>query len=125
MKTDEAEGKVNLDIVVNSLDGTGNKLAEATVGNGPAGTTQPYQLAIDTNEEWTDEKFLYAVVHEIGHLLGLEHNESPGDIMNSVVASDPTTVLAFNDDGKRVEFKNMASQSSVEAQRAWGSSPVG
>lgn len=118
LKTDEAVGQVNLDIVVNPLDGQGGKLAEAIVGNGPAGTDQPYQLAIDSNEDWTEQKFLFAIVHEIGHLLGLEHNENAGDVMNSLAPSDPATVLAFSDD--KVEFKNTASLSITQVQTTWG-----
>lgn len=123
LKTEEAAGHTNLDIVLQPLDGTGGVLADATVGNGPAGTKRPYQLRIDLSEEWTREKFVYALVHEIGHLLGLDHTEASGDIMNSTAPADPTTVLRFGPGKFEVAFLDLSSPSVQDAQSAWGPAP--
>ena len=64
------ENAANVIINVVPLDGLGGKLAEATVGDGP-GSPLVSTLSIDQSEAWTPEKYLYALEHEIGHLLGL------------------------------------------------------
>ncbi len=121
----EIEGVVNLEIIVTELDGTGNKLAEATVGFGPAGTRTPYDMRIDINEEWTREKFLYAITHEIGHLLGFEHVESLGDIMDAFAPPDPGTVLKIQEMDAAFLNPDPKNHKSIQtAQDAWGVSPV-
>ena len=77
----------NVIIKVVPLDGQGGKLAEATVGAGP-GSPLVSTLCIDESEEWTDAKFLYAMSHEIGHLLGLEHIQSDDAMMAPVLQLD-------------------------------------
>ncbi|MEL6261225.1 MAG: matrixin family metalloprotease [Cyanobacteria bacterium J06626_6] len=67
-----------VDILVSSdnLDGPGGKLAEAyfpTVGD----------ITFDTDEVWTESKLLETAVHEIGHALGLDHEDDVSAILNS------------------------------------------
>ncbi|MEL6856697.1 MAG: matrixin family metalloprotease, partial [Cyanobacteria bacterium J06607_13] len=67
-----------VDILVGSdnIDGPKGKLAEAyfpSVGD----------IVFDTDEFWTESKFLETAVHEIGHSLGLAHEDDVDAIMNA------------------------------------------
>lgn len=81
------ENAANVIINVVPLDGLGGKLAEATVGDGP-GSPLVSTLSIDQSEAWTPEKYLYAMEHEIGHLLGLEHINDSAALMNPMLQLD-------------------------------------
>lgn len=63
-----------------SLDGPGRTLAEAffpKVGG----------ITFDTDEIWSDGKFLETGLHEIGHALGLDHEDDVDAILNSRIAN--------------------------------------
>ena len=67
-------------IVRKRIDGPSGKLALASVGSGP-GDHRIKDFTIDDSETWTREKFLSTMIHEIGHLIGLEHSSSHDEIM--------------------------------------------
>ncbi len=79
--------------VIHSADlgGSGGTLADANVG--PPDIKQN-DLRFDSKEgTWDSVKFRYACVHEIGHILGLEHTQASGQIMSVVrqkTIADPT-----------------------------------
>jgi len=71
-----------VDILVqsNAIDGQGKTLAFAyfpTYGD----------ITFDTAEQWTDTKFLETATHELGHSLGLDHENDVSAIMNSVLGN--------------------------------------
>ena len=71
-----------VDILVqsNAIDGQGKTLALAyfpTYGD----------ITFDTAEQWTDTKFLETATHELGHSLGLDHEDGVSAIMNSVLGN--------------------------------------
>jgi hypothetical protein len=69
-----------VDILVQSsaIDGQGKTLAFAyfpTTGD----------ITFDTSEVWSENKFLETAVHELGHSLGLDHEDDTPAIMNSIL----------------------------------------
>ncbi len=71
-----------VDILVqsNAIDGPGKTLAFAyfpTYGD----------ITFDTAEQWTDTKFLETATHELGHSLGLDHEDGVDAVMNSVLGN--------------------------------------
>lgn len=104
------EDAANVILKLVALDGKGGKLAEATVGDGP-GSPLVSTLCIDTAETWTPEKFLYAMIHEIGHLLGLEHINSDDAIMAPIMRLDAS--------GKP-KFTTPQAADIAVAKQAWG-----
>jgi Matrixin len=69
-----------VDILVQSsaIDGQGKTLAFAyfpTTGD----------ITFDTSELWSENKFLETAVHELGHSLGLDHEDDTPAIMNSIL----------------------------------------
>ncbi|MBC8354951.1 MAG: matrixin family metalloprotease [Planctomycetes bacterium] len=83
--------KANVLVKIESIDGRGNTLADAHIG--PSDGFQ-LELRIDDSEVWdTEHKFEAAICHEIGHLIGLQHTSTPGQLMNSTVgtAAKPQT----------------------------------
>ncbi|MGB7084538.1 MAG: matrixin family metalloprotease [Phormidesmis sp.] len=76
-----------VDIFVQSddIDGAGKTLAFAyfpSVGD----------VTFDTGESWSDLLFLETAVHEVGHSLGLDHEDDKPAVMNSVLAAQYTDV---------------------------------
>lgn len=69
----------NVIVKTQLLDHQGGDLADAHVGP-PWGHV--LELRFDLAEAWDRRKFLYAATHEIGHILGLGHSATPGQIMN-------------------------------------------
>ena len=104
------EDAANVILKVVAIDGKGGKLAEATVGTGP-GSPLVSTLCIDTAETWTPEKFLYAMIHEIGHILGLEHINSDYAIMAPVIQLDAAG---------QPKFTSPQPADIAVAKRAWG-----
>lgn len=77
----------DVDILVQSrdLDGPGKTLAEAyfpTVGD----------ITFDQSENWQAPRFLETAVHEIGHSLGLDHENETPSVLNSVLGNLYTAV---------------------------------
>jgi hypothetical protein len=81
------KNKANMLIGFTPLDGTGNKLAQATVRQ--PGTNE-YRLQIDLAEKWTPSKLLGTLIHELGHILGMEHINTPESIMYYQASNQPT-----------------------------------
>ncbi len=69
-----------VDILAQSkaIDGQGKTLAFAFFPN--AG-----DITFDTDEIWSERKFLETAVHELGHSLGLDHEDDAPAIMNSIL----------------------------------------
>ncbi len=44
-------------------------------------------ITFDTDETWSENKFLETAVHELGHSLGLDHEDDTPAIMNSVLSN--------------------------------------
>lgn len=78
MEVDDAS-KCNVRVFGTTMDGPGGDLADAH--KGPPDMTKN-ELRFDSSEEWTADKFRYAAVHEMGHILGLDHTDLPGHIMS-------------------------------------------
>ncbi len=77
-----------------AIDGLGKTLAYTyfpTVGD----------VTYDTAEVWTESSFLETTVHELGHALGLDHEDNTPAIMNSVLGNRYNNVnrpFLFDDD---------------------------
>ena len=80
-----SKSQANMLVAFTRLDGNGQKLAEATLRR-PG--TKEYRLEIDLAEKWTPSKLLGTLTHEIGHVLGIDHIQTPGSIM--YFQADPT-----------------------------------
>lgn len=75
-----ANDKVDIRVQSAAIDGAGKTLAYAyfpTVGD----------ITFDTAESWSETKFLETAVHELGHSLGLDHDNDTTAIMNSVLGN--------------------------------------
>ena len=75
-----ANNKVDIRVQSKDIDGKGNTLAYAyfpSVGD----------ITFDTAETWSETKFLETAVHELGHSLGLDHEDDTEAIMNSVLGN--------------------------------------
>ena len=72
--------KVDILVQSKAIDGRGKTLAYAyfpSVGD----------ITFDTSEDWSETKFLETAVHELGHSLGLDHENDTDAIMNSVLGN--------------------------------------
>jgi hypothetical protein len=74
----------NVVVTVNEIDGPGNVLADAHVG--PPERIR-LQLRFDKSEIFDEFRFEATACHEIGHLLGLQHTSTPGQLMNSTLGT--------------------------------------
>ena len=75
-----------IDIRVSSspIDGQSNTLASAYF---PTGGDIAGDITFDSDDSWSSALFLETAVHEIGHSLGLAHEEETIAIMNPVIAN--------------------------------------
>ncbi len=72
----------NLTIRCIRLDGTGKDIARSTWGQGgPTADISHYDIFIDVSEDWASDKFRAMIVHEIGHLFGLDDSPNPREVM--------------------------------------------
>lgn len=83
MLSADAQKLANLNLKVAEIDGPSGNLALTTFNTlGPVGVNQGnLDMTFDNNEDWTESKFKSVVLHEIGHLLGLDHEPDPNSIM--------------------------------------------
>lgn len=109
---DPAKANVIVECIV--LDGTGNKLAEATLGQGPDGGPRHYSMTVDSSESWTAEKLLVTLTHEFGHILGLDHDPNPNSVMAAMLDNN---LIPPRDN--ILKFKLQLSDISA-IQRLWG-----
>ena len=92
-----------------SIDGQGKTLAFAyfpTVGD----------ITFDTSENWNNNTFLETAVHELGHSLGLDHENDVDAIMNSVLGRrfDNGKAFLFDDDIKGIRSLYGSGRGSVD-----------
>lgn len=87
----------NANVIVNmrSLgDGVGGTLGIAHVG-GPT-ISQQLECSMDADENWTPDKFRVAICHEFGHILGLTHDQTAGQLMSPFL-DDRISIPQWND----------------------------
>ncbi len=83
LKIVEVDEQKDANVVINSRslgDGPGGTLGSAHVG-GPS-INQQLECTMDADETWTPAKFRVAICHEFGHILGLNHDNQPRQLMN-------------------------------------------
>jgi len=81
IRRESSADDANVVINMRSLgDGVGGTLGVAHIG-GPS-ISQQLECTMDRDENWTAEKFRQATCHELGHILGLTHDESTGQLMS-------------------------------------------
>ncbi|MFO0871343.1 MAG: AAA family ATPase [Pirellulales bacterium] len=71
------------------LDGPGGVPAHGQLGPPQEGLT--LELRLDREAEWTDDLLQLVAAHEIGHLLGLTHTPTPGQLMSEDVPAGVRT----------------------------------
>lgn len=71
----------NLVFTQEPIDGVSGVLADAHVGP-PDGFVRT--LRLDIAEHWDEDKFLFTVAHEFGHVLGLQHIPGTGNLMSTI-----------------------------------------
>jgi len=79
---------VDIYVTAESIDGVSGTLAYAFFPeNG--------DITFDADENWTANRFLETAVHEIGHSLGLDHEDDTDAIMNSTLRNRFSSGSAF------------------------------
>jgi WD40 repeat protein len=71
------------------LDGAGGVPGHGQLGPPQEGLT--LELRLDSHDEWSADQLRRVVLHELGHLLGLTHTATPGQLMSDSV---PASVRA-------------------------------
>lgn len=100
----EASGKsredANVVLEERSIDGENQTLGIADVG-GRRFDSQ-LVLTMDKDESWTEVKFVAAVTHELGHILGLRHSDTPNQLMNPFLNLEGNIVTPQEEDKRRL-----------------------
>lgn len=84
--------EANVVIRLGPIDGPGGTLGMAHIG-GPHVHAR-LECTMDERELWTPRRFAGALCHELGHILGLTHSDTPGQLMNPVMHADITVPQA-------------------------------
>ena len=101
--------KVDILVQSKAIDGKGRTLAYAyfpSVGD----------ITFDTAENWSSTKFLETAVHELGHSLGLDHENDTDAIMNSVLGNKyqgKDKAFLLDDDIQGIRYLYGTGQGSV------------
>ncbi len=77
----------DIQVVFGQIDGVGQKL-------GSAAPPESGNILIDAAETWTTGLLLGLAIHEVGHVLGLGHSNTPGATMNPFANSTVVTIDA-------------------------------
>ncbi|QDU05695.1 Matrixin [Gimesia chilikensis] len=78
--------KEQANVVFKTRNLTGPVLGQADLGPVGTSTTDYLEVEMDSTRNWTTDLFLGAVAHEIGHILGLEHSPSKGNLMSERIS---------------------------------------
>ena len=100
-----------VDILVQSdyIDGRSGTLAYAYFPNNG-------DITFDNSEDWNESTFLETAVHELGHSLGLDHEDDTDAIMNSVLGNRFSSgAYLFEDDVNGIRSLYGAGKGSVLA----------
>jgi hypothetical protein len=104
----------DIPITWKTVDKAGDILA--FVAGQPNGTDNPLAMSFDTSEEWTKNNFvlsaanfLSVALHELGHVIGLDHSANPDAVMYPIIgAFVPRTTLSTDDsDGATYLYKEL------------------
>lgn len=106
----ESEAEANLVVFNHDIDGRGRDLADAD--KGPP-RDRVMELRFDLLEDWSINKFLYASIHEMGHILGLGHTVTRNEIMFKQYQPD---YFEFHKNNKNV----LSDNDILRAQEIWG-----
>jgi Matrixin len=84
-RTDRASD-ADVEIKMEKLNGPGPPYALADVG--PPTGARMLELRLDSEDHWTPDVLEHVVAHEIGHLLGLGHTNTPRQLMDALFQPD-------------------------------------